>query len=67
MPWSMYFSGGEAVHYSQHFADTGYTSTSHGCINIRDYDALEYIYKRVKLGDPIHVYGTPPPPLVLAA
>jgi len=64
MPDSMYFSGGEAVHYSADFAETGYTKTSHGCINTRDRAALDYIYGRVKIGDPIHVYGVPPAPSI---
>jgi len=60
----MYLSGGEAVHYSEDFATTGYTTTSHGRINTRDRAALDYIYGRVKLGNPIHIYGIPPAPVV---
>ncbi|QGF23027.1 L,D-transpeptidase [Raineyella fluvialis] len=64
MPDAMYFSGGEAVHYSDDFATNGWTDTSHGCINIRDRPALDVIYKEIKLGDPIHIWGTPPPPVI---
>ena len=40
MPYSMFFSGGQAVHYSSDFAARGYAGASHGCVNVRDYDGL---------------------------
>ena len=52
MPYSMYFSGGEAFHYSADFAAIGWDNSrggSHGCINIRDYSGLEWVYYRVPL------------------
>ena len=36
MPYSMFFSGGQAVHYSSDFAARGYSGASHGCVNVRD-------------------------------
>src|SRR6476469_6133583 len=36
MPWSMFFSHGQAVHYSSDFAARGYEGASHGCVNVRD-------------------------------
>ena len=36
MPYAMFFSGGQAVHYSSDFAATGYYGASHGCVNVRD-------------------------------
>lgn len=56
MPLSMYFSGGEAVHYSSDFAARGYAGCSHGCVNIRDRNTLRYIYNHIKLGDRVVVY-----------
>ena len=37
MPFAMFFSGGQAVHYSPDFAANGYNGASHGCVNVRDY------------------------------
>lgn len=56
MPLSMYFSGGEAVHYSSDFAARGYAGCSHGCVNIRDKKTLTYIYNRIHIGDRVVVY-----------
>jgi hypothetical protein len=56
MPYSMFFSGGEAVHYSSDFAAVGYAGASHGCVNIRDYDAIASLYSQVRVGDPVVVY-----------
>ena len=36
MPYAMFFSGGQAVHYSSDFKARGYNGASHGCVNIRD-------------------------------
>ncbi|WP_168207628.1 L,D-transpeptidase family protein [Microlunatus elymi] len=56
MPLSMYFSGGEAVHYSSDFAARGYAGCSHGCVNIRDKKTLTYVYNRIHVGDRVVVY-----------
>lgn len=56
MPDSMYFSGGEAVHYSSDFAARGYLGCSHGCVNIRDRKSLNWIYARIHVGDRAVVY-----------
>lgn len=53
MPFSMYFSGGQAFHYSADFAKVGWNNArggSHGCINLRDYAGAEYIFNRVPVG-----------------
>ena len=53
MPFSMYFSGGQAFHYSADFAAIGWNNSrggSHGCINIRDYSGLEWVFNRVPVG-----------------
>jgi hypothetical protein len=56
MPFSMYFSGGEAVHYSSDFAARGYAGCSHGCVNIRDKHTLRWVYKQIHVGDHAVVY-----------
>ena len=56
MPYSMFFSGGQAVHYSSDFATVGYAGASHGCVNVRDYDGLGQLYSQVRVGDTVVVY-----------
>jgi peptidoglycan hydrolase-like protein with peptidoglycan-binding domain len=56
MPYSMFFSGGQAVHYSSDFATYGYAGASHGCVNIRDYDAVRWLFSQVRVGDKVVVY-----------
>ena len=56
MPFSMFFSGGQAVHYSSDFAARGYAGASHGCVNVRDYDGLAWLFDQVHVGDAVVVY-----------
>jgi hypothetical protein len=56
MPYAMFFSGGQAVHYSPDFAATGYSGASHGCVNIRDYDSIVWLFSQVQIGDRVVVY-----------
>ncbi|MDO5501294.1 MAG: L,D-transpeptidase family protein, partial [Propionibacteriaceae bacterium] len=57
MPFSMYFSGGQAVHYSADFANRGYNGASGGCVNIRDYAGIQWLYDtQVRVGDKVVVY-----------
>ena len=56
MPFAMFFSGGQAVHYSSDFAARGYSGASHGCVNVRDYDAVAWLYDQVQVGDKVVVY-----------
>jgi lipoprotein-anchoring transpeptidase ErfK/SrfK len=56
MPFAMFFSGGQAVHYSSDFAGVGYDGASHGCVNIRDRDGLEWLFDQVNVGDKVVVY-----------
>jgi peptidoglycan hydrolase-like protein with peptidoglycan-binding domain len=57
MPWAMTFSGGQAVHYSPDFAARGYNGASHGCVNVRDYDGVKWLWNQVRLGDKVVVYA----------
>jgi peptidoglycan hydrolase-like protein with peptidoglycan-binding domain len=56
MPYAMFFSGGEAVHYSADFAARGYAGASHGCVNVRDKAAIAALFDQVKVGDKVVVY-----------
>jgi hypothetical protein len=56
MPFSMFFSGGQAVHYSSDFAARGYYGASHGCVNVRDYDGIRSLFSQVVLGDKVVIY-----------
>jgi lipoprotein-anchoring transpeptidase ErfK/SrfK len=56
MPFAMFFSGGQAVHYSPDFAANGYNGASHGCVNVRDRAAVEWLFDEVRIGDKVIVY-----------
>jgi peptidoglycan hydrolase-like protein with peptidoglycan-binding domain len=56
MPFAMFFSGGQAVHYSPDFAANGYNGGSHGCVNVRDYGAIASLFDQVSIGDKVIVY-----------
>jgi hypothetical protein len=56
MPDAMFFSGGEAVHFSIDFATYGYAHHSHGCVNVRDRAAVERLFADTRLGDSVVVY-----------
>ncbi|RLV50512.1 murein L,D-transpeptidase [Nocardioides mangrovicus] len=56
MPFAMFFSGGQAVHYSSDFAARGYAGASHGCVNVRDYDGVRWLFGQVQVGDKVVVY-----------
>ncbi|MFI6039119.1 L,D-transpeptidase family protein [Streptomyces sp. NPDC051315] len=55
MPYAMFFSGGQAVHYSSDFAARGYAGASHGCVNVRDEAAIAGLFARVRNGDKVVV------------
>ncbi|MDA5281138.1 L,D-transpeptidase family protein [Streptomyces sp. NPDC054904] len=56
MPYSMFFSHGQAVHFSQDFASRGYNGASHGCVNVRDMARLSAMFEQVQVGDKVVVY-----------
>lgn len=56
MPYSMFFSRGQAVHYSSDFAARGYAGASHGCVNVRDKAKLATLFDTVQVGDKVVVY-----------
>ena len=56
MQYSLYFSGGQAIHYSDFFAEEGYTGASRGCVNTRDLDATATMFDLVDEGTAVFVY-----------
>ncbi len=56
MPYAVFYDGNVAIHFSQDFADKGYDSGSHGCSQLRDYQAAKWLYEQVKVGDRVVVY-----------
>ncbi|MGW4704393.1 peptidoglycan-binding protein [Streptomyces sp. NPDC004285] len=56
MPYAMFFSRGQAVHYSADFAARGYAGASHGCVNVRDRAKLSALFDQVKPGDKVVVH-----------
>lgn len=57
MPYSMFFSGGQAVHYSSDFAARGYAGASHGCVNVRNLAGISSLFSQSRAGDKVIVYG----------
>jgi lipoprotein-anchoring transpeptidase ErfK/SrfK len=56
MPFSLFFSGHQAVHYSDDFAARGYNGCSHGCVNVRSWDTLSQLFGEARVGDKVIVY-----------
>lgn len=56
MPYAMFFSGGQAVHYSSDFAKRGYSGRSHGCVNVRDKTRIRQLFDRTPTGTRVVVY-----------
>ncbi|MEU1704613.1 L,D-transpeptidase family protein [Streptomyces sp. NPDC005706] len=56
MPYALFFSGGQAVHYSYDFAARGYAGGSHGCVNVRDEAAIAALFAQVRVGDKVVVH-----------
>ena len=56
MPYAMFFSGGQAVHYSYDFAARGYAGGSHGCVNVRDEAAISQLFAEVRVGDKVVIH-----------
>ncbi|WP_175419031.1 L,D-transpeptidase family protein [Acidipropionibacterium acidipropionici] len=57
MPYAMFFSGGEAIHYSSDFAARGYDGNSHGCVNIRSWSGIQYVWDHAPVGTKVVVYS----------
>lgn len=57
MPFALFFSGGQAVHYSPDFAARGYNGGSHGCVNLRDRGGAQSLFNQARVGDKVVVYS----------
>lgn len=55
MPLALFFSGGQAIHYSPYFARDGYAGGSHGCVNLRDRAVAQRVYDWSPRGTRVHV------------
>lgn len=56
MPYALFFSGGQAVHYSYDFAARGYAGGSYGCVNVRDETAASQLFAQTRVGDKVVVH-----------
>lgn len=56
MPYALFFSGGQAVHYSSDFAARGYNGSSHGCVNVRNKEKVSALFDAVSEGDKVVVF-----------
>ena len=56
MPYAMFFSGGQAVHYSPFFHRDGYYGASHGCVGIRTTAIAARLFRIVPVGTKVVVY-----------
>jgi hypothetical protein len=56
MLYSMYFSGGQAIHYSFGFAADGYYGASAGCVNTRIRSGAAALFARTPMWTPVLIY-----------
>lgn len=56
MPYSMFFHGGQAIHYSSDFSRRGWNGASHGCINIRNMSGLKWLWNHTPTGRKMIVF-----------
>lgn len=57
MPFALFFSGGQAVHYSADFDAKGYRGASHGCVNLRNRAGAERLFDWAPVGTRVVVYA----------
>ena len=57
MPYAMFFSGGQAVHFSPDFAARGYSGASHGCVNIANQDGAAWLYANTPTNTKVVIYN----------
>jgi lipoprotein-anchoring transpeptidase ErfK/SrfK len=56
MPYAMFFSGGQAIHFSSDFVRNGYNGASHGCINTRSLSGTRALFNAVRTGDKVYIH-----------
>lgn len=59
MPYALFFSGGQAIHYSAAFARDGYAGASLGCVNLRDRRAAQRLFAAAPVGTPVVIVRGP--------
>lgn len=59
MPYPMFFSGGQAIHFSWEFSRYPNTQ-SHGCVGTRDLKAQKWLWDRSPIGTPVIVFDKAP-------
>ncbi|MFM9135301.1 MAG: L,D-transpeptidase family protein [bacterium] len=59
MPFALFFAGDIAVHYSPPFDANGYYpgGGSHGCVNVRDRNGMEWLFDQFPENGLVHVYN----------
>lgn len=58
MPFSMFFAGNQAIHFSYWFRRDGYYGGSHGCVNIRSWKNMKWVYDHSPIGTRVYVYSS---------
>lgn len=56
MPYSVMFDPNMYVHYSADFASKGYTTSSHGCVNVGSLAEAKWVYNFTPVGSTVVVY-----------
>lgn len=56
MPYSIMFDPNMYVHYSTPFARQGYTSSSHGCVNVAGLADIKWLYSNTPVGSYVYVF-----------
>lgn len=56
MPYSIMFYPDMYVHFSSDFAKRGYATSSHGCVNVGDKDAIVWLYENTPIGATVHIF-----------
>lgn len=56
MPYSLFFSGGQAVHYSPGFHRDGYNGSSLGCVNVGSKKTAKWIFNNYDVGNTVYIY-----------
>ena len=56
MPYSIKFDPNMYVHYSGDFAKNGYTTASHGCVNVRTMADAKWLFDNTPVGARVVVY-----------
>lgn len=57
MPWSMFFSGGQAIHYTSRYLYEHLGS--HGCVHV-SWRRVRYLYYHSPVGTRVYVFGRKP-------